>query len=217
MHISASLLAADFSCLGREVRRSERAGVDSFHFDVMDGHYAPNIALSTGHLAMLRPHTRLPFHVHLELSNPDDVLQRFEPFAAELIIVCRDTLSDPRHTFSLIRSRAAKVGLSLNPGESLEDSCLLLPELDLLLVLAVHPGFGGQAMQPDTVSRVLAARQLIDRMGLNIPLAVDGGVTLENAPSLIQAGADMLIIGTALFRARKMNDYVAGLRASAPA
>ncbi len=212
MHISASLLAADFACLGRELRRAEFAGADSFHFDVMDGHYVPNIALSPAHLSALRPDTRLPFHAHLELSNPDEVLERFEPLAADLIIVCRDTLPDPLRTFALIRSHSARVGLSLSPDDKLENSTALLPEIDLLLILGVYPGFGGQAIQPNTRSRLADARRLIDQMGLRIPLAVDGGVTLENAPALLAAGADMLVIGTALFRSRSMRSVVSGLR-----
>ncbi len=217
MHISASLLAADFACLGRELRRAEFAGADSFHFDLMDGHYVPNIALSPAHLSALRPETRLPFHAHLELSNPDEVLERFEPLSADLVVVCRDTLSDPLRTFALIRSQSAQVGLSLSPDDKLANSGAFLPEIDLLLILAVYPGFGGQATQPNTVSRIAEARQLIDQMGLHIPVAVDGGVTLENAPALLAAGADMLVIGTALFRSRSMRAFVGDLREAAPA
>ena len=217
MHISASLLAADSARLGWEVRRSENAGVDSFHFDVMDGHYVPNIALPPALLSALRPHTRLPFHVHLELSNPDEVLQRFQPFQADLIVVCRDTLPDPLCTFTSIRSRSAKVGLSLGPDDALDDSRSLLSAIDFLLILAVYPGFGGQPMQPNTVARVAQARRFLDQMALRVPLGVDGGVTLENAPALIQAGADTLIIGTALYRARSMPGFIGNVRAAAPA
>ncbi len=215
MHISASLLAADPARLGRDVRRSAEAGIDSFHFDVMDGHYVPNIALSPSLLSALRPHTRLPFHVHLELSNPDEVLQRFQPFAADLIIVCRDTLSDPLHTFGLIRSQSAQVGLSLGPDDDLTNSRALISEIDLLLILAVYPGFGGQPAQPNTVSRIAEARGLMDQLGLQIPLAVDGGVTSENAPALLAAGADILVIGTALFHSRSMRAFMSHVRQTA--
>lgn len=217
MHISASLLAADLACLGKEVRRAEFAGADSFHFDVMDGHYVPNLALSPAHLSALRRETRLPFHAHLELSNPAEVLERFDPVAADLIIVCRDTLSDPLRTFALIRSRSIQVGLSLSPDDQLAGSRALLSEIDLLLILAVHPGFGGQPMQPNTVSRIAEARRLLDHLGLSIPLAIDGGVTLENAPALLAAGADMLVIGTALFHSRSMRTVVSDLREALPA
>ncbi len=215
MHISASLLAADLAYLGRDVRRSEQAGVDSFHFDMMDGHYVPNIALSPAHLCALRDHTRLPFHAHLELANPDEVLPRFGPRSADSIIVCRNTLSDPQRTFALIRSQGAKVGLSLDPKDELQASAQLFAELDFLVILAVFPGFGGQSMQSDTIPRLAQARQIISRMGLHLPLGVDGGVNPDNAPALMEAGADMLIIGTALFQARSIGDVVDRIRAAA--
>jgi ribulose-phosphate 3-epimerase len=213
MHVSASLLAADFACLGKEVKRAERSGSDSFHFDVMDGHYVPNIALSLDHLAMLRPYTRLPFHVHLELSNPDDVLEHFRPFQADSIIVCRNTLGNPQRTFALIRSRGAQVGLSIDPQDSIEEAARFFPEVDLLVILGVLPGFGGQPMHPNTTERLAAARVARDRNGLHFVLAVDGGVTMDSAPALANAGADMLIIGTALFQARRMRGFVDKIKA----
>ncbi|HTP00197.1 MAG TPA: ribulose-phosphate 3-epimerase [Anaerolineales bacterium] len=215
MQVSASLLAADLASLGQEVRRAERAGVRSFHFDVMDGHYVPNIALSLEHLAKLRPHTALPFHVHLELANPDHVLEDFQPFEADSISVCLDTLPDPRRTFSLIRSRRAQVGLSLDPGDSTQNASRWFPELDLLIVLGVFPGFGGQAMHPETPERLAHLWQLRDDMDLHFTLAVDGGVTMDNAPALVRAGADMLIIGTALFHAPHMVTFMKRITAAA--
>ncbi|MGE5072360.1 MAG: ribulose-phosphate 3-epimerase [Anaerolineae bacterium] len=217
MHISASLLAADFACMGRDVERAERAGVDSFHFDIMDGHYVPNIALSPAHVEALRNHTRLPLHVHLELSNPEDVLRTFQPWHADSITVCRDTLIKPHRTFALVRLQGAAVGLSLSPTDAVADNASVLHDIDLLVILAVSPGFGGQTMRPNTLARVAEARQTIDRMGLQMPLAVDGGVTPENAAELAEAGADMLIVGTALFGARRMSSVVDGLRAIAGA
>lgn len=217
MHISASLLAADFACLGQEVRRAEAAGIDSFHFDWMDGHYVPNIALSPQHLAALRPSTRLPLHVHLELANPEEVLQFFPPWNADAIVVCWDTLADPRHTFELIRSRGAKVGLSLDPNDSLDQVRPFLRDLDLFVMLGVFPGFGGQTMRPNTISRILDARRMKERIGPHLALAVDGGVTLDNAPSLAQAGADMLIMGTSLFQASETTSFVRRLREVAQA
>ena len=210
--ISASLLAADFSRLGPDALRAERAGVDSFHFDLMDGHYVPNLALAPQHLHSLRPLTSLPFHVHLELNNPDEVLERFQPLEAGLITVCHDTLSSAQRTFALIRAQAAKIGLSLNPDEPVEASLELLPALDLLLILGVLPGFGGQSMRPETPGRVLQAAQLRARSGLSFLIAVDGGVKPENAAGLIQAGADVLILGTALFNAPSMKKVVRAIQ-----
>jgi len=214
-HISASLLAADYAHLGRDVQRAERAGADSFHFDMMDGHYVPNLALTPDHLTALRPHTSLPFHVHLELGNPDEVLEKFKPMQADMVIVCRNTLPDPSRTLSRIRKMGMLAGLSLNPDEPLQAAQAYLQEIDLLLVLGVFPGFGGQSMQPGTLEKISLARQAISLLGLEIPIAVDGGVNRQTAPELVGAGADILIVGTALFKAARINRAVARFKALA--
>jgi ribulose-phosphate 3-epimerase len=213
-HISASLLAADYARLGEEVRRAEQAGVDSFHFDMMDGHYVPNLALTPDHLKALRPYSRLPFHAHLELDNPDDVLDKFALQKADMIIVQWDTLTEPAQTFDRIRSQNIKVGLGLNPGDEIEESSRFFRDLDLILVLGVYPGFGGQAMQPSTMEKIVRVRQLVDRSEHHISIAVDGGVKPENAAQLVEAGADFLIMGTALFQSADMAEVVKSIRES---
>jgi ribulose-phosphate 3-epimerase len=213
--ISASLLAADYARLGAEVRRAERSGVDSFHFDLMDGHYAPNLALAPQHLTALRPYTHRQFHVHLQLVNPDSVIEHFAPLAAEVIIVMWDTLPQPGQTFARLRAQGKQVGLSLNPDEALTDALPFLPEIDLLVIMGVWPGFGGQQLHANTCARLAQARNAIERLGLRLPLVVDGGVRVENAPHLIGAGADILIIGTALFQAPHMGIFLENLKAPA--
>jgi ribulose-phosphate 3-epimerase len=208
VQISASLLAADYAQLGEEVQRAVTAGVDSFHFDMMDGHYVPNIAFAPEHLTALRPYSRLPFIAHLELSNPDEVLSRFDTFPADTIIVQWDTLNDPHKTFEGIHARGAKIGLGLNPDERIEGILRLLQDLDLLLILGVYPGFGGQTMQPGTVEKIRIARALKNDLKPTITIAVDGGVKPENAASLVEAGADCLIMGTALFQSSDMTGIV---------
>ena len=217
VQISASLLAADYARLGEEVQCAEAAGVDSFHFDLMDGHYAPNIALAPQHLRALRPYTRLPFHAHLELSNPDDVLERFSPLDADAIIVMWDTLTDPRRAFANIHTQGKRAGLSLSPDDPLTAAQQFFPLIDLLLILGVQPGFGGQQIQPKTFETVAQARYSIESMGLDLPIIVDGGVKQENAPRLIRAGANILIIGTALFQAPDMRVFVEGIKDSVEA
>lgn len=212
IQVSASLLAADYARLGEEVKRAESAGVDSFHFDLMDGHYVPNIALAPDHLTALRPYTRVPFSAHLELSNPDEVLSGFHRFPADVIIVQWDTLRHPTRTFEQIRQRSAKVGLGLNPDESVENIVRFVQDLDLLLILGVHPGFGGQAMQPSTIDKIRAARAIADELNPALTIAVDGGVKPDNAVALVEAGANCLILGTALFRSRDMRKTVVEIR-----
>lgn len=212
IHICASLLAADYARLGEEVQRAESAGADSFHFDMMDGHYVPNLALTPDHLKALRPYSRLPFHAHLELVNPDDVLFKFRPVRADVIIVQWNTLNDPSRTFDRIRLQNTKVGLGLSPNDSLEEASRLFSDLDLLLLLGVYPGFGGQTMQPDIVERVALARQLLDREKSSVPIATDGGVKPENAAVLVEAGADTLIMGTALFQSEDMRETIRSIR-----
>ncbi|WKZ35231.1 MAG: ribulose-phosphate 3-epimerase [Anaerolineales bacterium] len=214
VHISASLLAADFACLGEEVRRAEQAGVDSFHFDMMDGHYVPNLAFAPAHLEALRPYAQLPFHTHLELDNPDHVLSKFNPVQADVIIVQWNTLPDPPRTFARIRSQNIKVGLGLNLDDPLDEVQRFLRDIDLLLLLGVHPGFGGQAMRPGMQEKIDAARRLTDRLDPRIPIAVDGGVKPENAAGLVEAGADCLIMGTALFHSPDMAATIGSIRAS---
>jgi ribulose-phosphate 3-epimerase len=212
--ICASLLAADYARLGDEVQRAEKAGADSFHFDMMDGHYVHNLALTPDHLKTLRSYSRRPFHAHLELDNPDDVLFKFEPLQADTIIVQWNTLTDPPRTFVRIRSQKIKVGLGLSPDDPLDEASRLFRDLDLLLILGVHPGFGGQSMQSGTPEKVEYARRLADQEGNRLSIAVDGGVKPENVVRLAQAGADILIMGTALFKSNDMAGMISSIRES---
>lgn len=212
IEISASLLAADYARLGQEVKRAESAGVDSFHFDMMDGHYVPNLAFTPQHLTALRQYTRLPFYAHLELANPDEVLSKFAVLDADMVIVQKDTLPDPEKTFEKIRARGCKVGLGLSPVDSVEDCASYFSQIDLLLILGVFPGFGGQTMQPNTIEKIAVARKISADMNARITLAVDGGVNHKNSGGLINAGANCLIMGSALFQEGRMKQVIKQIR-----
>ena len=210
--VSASLLGADFARMADEVDRAQTAGVDSFHVDFMDGHYVPNLALSPYHLKALAHRTRLPFQVHLELDNPDEFLDTFKPFHAEMIIVQWDICPDPAASFKRIRSRRAQVGLGLLPLAPIEPIVPLLDHIDMLLLLGVQPGFGAQEMQVGTLSWLAQVRQVLDRDAPTLHIAIDGGVKLSNAAAVVQAGADMLIMGSGLFGAADMKPLVQQLK-----
>lgn len=212
--ISASLLAADYARLGEEMQRAEKAGANSFHFDMMDGHYVPNLALAPQHLTALRAYSDLPFHAHLELANPDDVLSKFAPLEADVIIVQWNTLTDPARTFDRIRSQNMKVGLGFSPDDEIGEAWRFFRELDLLLLLGVYPGFGGQAMQPSTIAKLESTRRMADSSDRRIKIAVDGGVKPGNAASLVQAGADCIVMGTALFGSPDMAGTIQSVRES---
>jgi ribulose-phosphate 3-epimerase len=162
----------------------------------------------------LRSRTRLPFFAHLELSNPEVILAQFDPFPADTIIVQWNTLTEPLKTFDAIRLRNAKVGLGLCPDDDIRNAVRLFRDLDLLLLLGVFPGFGGQALQPSTREKIAFARRLLDEADQRVIIAVDGGVKPENATALVMAGADMLIMGTALFKSEDMAETIYSIRES---
>lgn len=209
--ISASLLAADFGHLASDVERAAAAGVASFHVDFMDGHYVPNYALSPYHLEAITPLTELPLEVHLEISNPDELLTSFKSFPADMFIVQLDTCPEPLESFARIRARGARPGVGLLPLAAIDPVVPLLAEVDMLLLLAVNPGFGGQEMvdgMPEWLGRIADIR---DEFAPELAIAVDGGIKERNAPALVHAGADILIMGSGLFEHTDMPGLVSRL------
>lgn len=213
VEVSASLLAADYANMARDVTRADQAGVDSFHFDVMDGHYVPNIALSPHHLTALRPYSKKPFSLHLELGNPDDVLDRFGKLDSDIISFQWDRSPDPKATIERIKTRKVEVSICVNLDVALEDILPFIKMVDEILLLGVHPGFGGQAIDKNMGERISQLKRMIDQEKPGIPIAIDGGVTLHNAPILISAGATRLISGSALFGAADMAGFIKQMKA----
>jgi len=215
IEVSASLLSADYANLAKDVARAVEAGADSFHFDVMDGHYVPNIALSPQHLIALRPYTTLPFSLHLELGNPDQVLDTFGKLDADIISFQLDRSPDPRATIERILKRGTKVSVCVNVDIPLEQVQPLISLLDEVLMLGVNPGFGGQPMYPQMGERIHQMSRMIEKEKPGVPIAVDGGVSLKTAPMLVAAGAERLISGSAFFGAPDMAEFVRQVKALA--
>jgi len=198
--IAPSLLSADFTRLGEEVRAVEAAGADLIHFDVMDGHFVPNITIGPGVVKALRPHTTKPFDVHLMISPIDPFLEAFAEAGADIITVHPEAGAHTHRTVQAIKALGKQAGISLNPATPAKMLDYLIDEIDLVLVMSVNPGFGGQAFIDSQLRKIEAIRKRIDQTGRAIDLEVDGGIDRDTAARAIDAGADVLVAGTAVFR-----------------
>ncbi len=211
--IAPSLLAADFARLREEVAAVEAAGADWLHLDVMDGHFVPNISFGPAIMKSLRPHTRLPFDVHLMIAPVDPFVAAFAEAGADHILLHPEAGPHLHRSLQLIRSHGLKSGVVLNPATPVESVAWALDLVDIILVMSVNPGFGGQAFLPSQLPKIAALRRIIDAADHPIALSVDGGITQATAPQAIAAGADTLVAGTAVFAAPDYTAAIAALRA----
>ncbi len=197
--IAPSILASDFARLGEEVRAITAAGADYVHVDVMDGHFVPNITIGPGVVKALRAHSELPFDVHLMISPADPFLAAFAEAGADILTLHPEAGPHLHRSIQIIKSLGKKAGVSLNPATPVEAVEPVLGDVDLVLVMSVNPGFGGQSFIPAALDKIRALRARIDAAGRTIDLEVDGGINFDTARQAIAAGADVLVAGTATF------------------
>ena len=200
--IAPSILAADFSCLGKQVREVVKAGADYIHVDVMDGHFVPNISIGIPVVVSLRKITRVPLDVHLMIEKPELYIGEFARAGADIITVHVEACKHLDGTVNSIRKLGLKAGVSLNPATPISAIDEILPLVDLVLVMTVNPGFGGQAYIDGVTDKIARLRQTIDRRKFRAELEVDGGITAATAPVAARAGADVLVAGSAIFNSR---------------
>ncbi len=203
--ISASILSADFSKLGSQIQDLEKAEADLIHIDVMDGHFVPNITIGPEVIGKLRKHTSLPFDVHLMISPVHDFIKNFAEAGADIITIHPEATNDLVSSIKKIKSYNKKAGVSLNPETSVDKVLPILSAIDLVLIMSVNPGFGGQKFMKETLEKVKILRTEIDTKKLKTQIEIDGGINFENAKMAKEAGVDILVSGTTIFKENEGN------------
>lgn len=211
--ISPSILAADFRKLGQQVEMVELAGADMLHIDVMDGHFVPNITMGPGIIESLRPYSNLPFDVHLMVEEPDRLIKSFVKAGADILTVHVEASKHIHRSIGLIKDFGIKAGVALNPATNEECLKYLLDDIDMILVMSVNPGFGGQKFIPQTLDKIRRVKEMIGDRPIDIQ--VDGGINLHNIYDITKAGANVIVAGVAIFHASDVTDMIKSFRESA--
>ena len=213
--LSPSILSADFARLLEDVKKVEKAGCEYLHIDVMDGHFVPNITLGPGIVKSLRKDVNMVFDAHLMIENPDNYIKEFADAGCDIIVVHQEACTHLHRTIQNIKSHGIKAGVALNPATPIETIKYVLQDVDMVLLMSVNPGFGGQSYIPVVTEKIKELKALIDEMNLDIDIEVDGGVKPSNIAEVVNAGANVIVAGSAIFNAGNIDEAVKSLRENA--
>ena len=213
--LAPSILSADFARLLEDVKKVEKAGCEYLHIDVMDGHFVPNITLGPAIVKSLRKDVNMVFDAHLMIENPDNYIKEFADAGCDIIVVHQEACTHLHRTIQNIKSHGVKAGVALNPATPIETVKYVLEDVDMVLLMSVNPGFGGQSYIPVVTKKIKELRALIDEMGLDIDIEVDGGVKPSNISEVVNAGANVIVAGSAIFNAGDIDEAVKSLRENA--
>ena len=213
--IAPSILASDFAHLADEIARVEEAGADFLHVDIMDGHFVPNLTIGPGIVKAVDRVTKLPLDVHLMIEHPADFIEEFAKAGADYIVVHQEGQPHLHRLVGRIRELGVKAGVALNPSTPLCTLADILPDIDLLLIMSVNPGFGGQSFIPGALGKLRAAREMIDRVNPAVLLEIDGGIKADNAAAVREAGVDAIVSGSGIYGHKDYRAMIAGLKGEA--
>lgn len=212
IRIAPSILSADFSNLESDVKRVEDAGADLLHIDIMDGHFVPNITIGPAVVSALRDKTSMPFDVHLMISEPDKYIEDFVKAGADIISVHAETCTHLHRTISTIKDHGIKAAVAINPATSLSALEYVMDELDMILIMTVNPGFGGQSFIKTMLNKIISLKDMINQRKLIMDIEVDGGINRDNISEVIDAGANVIVAGSAIYKSKDIKEAIDALR-----